>query len=374
MRAISAALTLPLLSLAACGGGGAGGAVSVGTSAPPAGPTGGTPTPTPTPAPTAQNMFDVTTATTFDVVGAFQSMDVDAKNATLYRAKAAPVDAPNGTINYDPRDGVFTVILNDSLAGISKNIRFQDPMHRSDSDDARRKNMQVPLLTGFNYLQALEGTANFTFFYQRPGTSGSFVSLAGFERTVVNDANKAFTSEQGVMVFGTRTTGLQVPRKGTGRYEGQLLATMAANIDGSAPVLQWITGTSAADVDFAKRTVGLSLNGVVGEAFRKTERVNDDALAIPSGSIFTATGSANWADAGTVFAGKFSSAGFKVGADNFAIDFTSVGAGTSTAGASSIDGTFYGPDAKNIGGNFRIVGGIPNQRVDILGAFAGAKK
>ena len=47
---------------------------------------------------------------------------------------------------------------------------------------------------------------------------------------------------------------------------------------------------------------------------------------------------------------------------------------TSVAGASSIDGTFYGPDAKNIGGSFRIVGGVPNRRLDILGAFAGAKK
>ena len=35
--------------------------------------------------------------------------------------------------------------------------------------------------------------------------------------------------------------------------------------------------------------------------------------------------------------------------------------------------TYY-PDAKNVGGSFRINGGIPNQRVDILGAFTGVKK
>ena len=28
----------------------------------------------------------------------------------------------------------------------------------------------------------------------------------------------------------------------------------------------------------------------------------------------------------------------------------------------------------NVGGNFRIVGGVPDQRVDIQGAFTGAKK
>ena len=42
--------------------------------------------------------------------------------------------------------------------------------------------------------------------------------------------------------------------------------------------------------------------------------------------------------------------------------------------ASSIDGSFYGPNAVEVGGSFRIVGGVPDQRVDILGAFTGAKK
>ena len=40
---------------------------------------------------------------------------------------------------------------------------------------------------------------------------------------------------------------------------------------------------------------------------------------------------------------------------------------------STIDGTFYGPAAQEAGGGFRIVGGNPDERVDILGAFIGKK-
>ena len=40
---------------------------------------------------------------------------------------------------------------------------------------------------------------------------------------------------------------------------------------------------------------------------------------------------------------------------------------------SSLDGTFYGPNANEVGGGFRIVGGNPDERVDILGAFVGTK-
>jgi hypothetical protein len=40
---------------------------------------------------------------------------------------------------------------------------------------------------------------------------------------------------------------------------------------------------------------------------------------------------------------------------------------------SSIDGAFYGPTAQEVGGGFRIVGGTPDQRIDILGVFTGAR-
>ncbi len=398
MRAIHALLTLPFLSLAACGGGGAGGSgslVSAGTAAPPATgtgtpgstptptptPTGGgtvtpTPTPTPTPGPTGQtDLFDVAAATVFDAVGASQFLGVDKNGATLYTANASTVAAPTGTITYNPRAGIFTLALADPNANLSRKINFQDPAHRATADYARTGEYQVPLLAGFNYLQAIEAGAQFTFFYQRPTTTGDFVSLAGYERSQLDPATNVFGSEQGVMVFGSKTTSLQVPVKGIGRFEGDFLATMVARQDGSASVLQWITGTSGVDVDFAKRTVGLSLSGLVSPVFSKNTVVNGDSLVIPAGATFSAVGTAAWAKAGSVFSGAFSSAEFRlVGGQIVPVDFTGVNSVTNVAGASSIDGTFYGPDAKNIGGNFRIVGGVPTRRLDILGAFAGAKK
>lgn len=395
MRAIHLLTTLPLLSLAACGGsGGSSGAVlSAGVAAPPATGTGTptptptstptptpgtstpTPTPTPTPGPTGQtDLFDLSAAATFDALGAAQSLRVDNEGRTLYTGNASTVAAPTGTITYNPRDGIFTVALADPAAGINRNVTFQDPRHRATADRAREGEFQVPLLTGFNYLAALDGDAQFTFFYQRPADAGDFVSLAGFERSYLDPNSGEFTSEQGVMVFGAKTPTLQVPVKGVGRFEGEFLATIVGRRDNGVSVLQWMDGTSGIDVDFAKRTVGLSLTGLVRPAFSKNTSVNQASLDIPSGSVFTAIGSAAWAKAGSVFTGAFSSASFSFGGQTTPVDFTAVNSGTSVAGASSIDGTFYGPDAKNIGGNFRIVGGISNQRLDILGAFAGAKK
>jgi hypothetical protein len=370
MRAVIIAFSLPL---AACGGAG-GNISSIGSSA-----SGGSaipltpsPTATPTPSTTQSNLFDVSTATKFDAVGAVQSLAVKADGSSLYQGNASTVQAPSGTISYDPRDGVFIMAIADSKANISRNITFQDPGHRTTAD-ANNVERQVPLLAGFNYLHVLDGTVPLTFFYQRPNSSGSFVSLAGFERSQMNDDGSSL-AEQGVLVFGTRSATTQTPTKGAAHFDGQFLATMIAQQGGSARVQQWLNGVSAVDVDFAKRTLSLSLAGKVGPAFVQNQPVADSALSVPSGSTFTATGSAGWTSASTAFAGKFASAAFSNNGTATPIDFTSVSAGTAAAGASSIDGTFYGPDAKNVGGNFRIVGGIPNQRVDILGGFVGVKK
>lgn len=366
MRSLIVALALPL---AACGGAGnglssAGGNATASTGIalpPPAGSTA-----------TQANMFDVAAATKFDALGAMHSLSISAENTSLYRGNASTADAPTGSISYDPRDGIFVMTLGDDKAGVDRTIRFQDPAHRTTADSGYVER-QVPLLAGFNYLSVLDDKVPATLFYQRPNSSGSFVSLAGFERNDQN-ADGSFTSEQGVLVFGARTPMFQTPTKGSARFDGQFLATMVAQRDGSAPAQQWLAGSSAVDVDFASRKVALSLSGTVGPTFVKDTLIADNALSIPTGSTFNATGTASWGSFSNAFSGKFASAGFTSNGKVTPVDFTSVSAGTSTAGASSIDGAFYGPDAKNIGGNFRIVGGIPNQRVDILGGFTGTKK
>jgi hypothetical protein len=373
MRFAPAALTLPLLALAACGGAG-GGVASFGDTPPIGGgpvTAGGVPTPSPTGSTGPANMFDVSTATTFDAVGAMHSLVTDENNRTLYQGNASTVATPSGTISYDPRDGIFVMTLADEKAGIIRDVRFQDPRHRTTADPAYVER-QVPLLSGFNYLAAVDEDTPLTFFYRRPNGGDSFVSLAGFERNDDTDTPKS--SEQGVMVFGARTSNLQTPTSGAAHFDGQMLATMVGQVGNSAPVQQWISGTSSVDVDFGKRTIGLSLSGTVGPAFVKNTPVPDLDLAIPSNFTFNATGSASWGSGSNAFSGKFSSASFTGNGLSTPVDFTSVSSGTSTAGASSIDGTFYGPNAKNIGGNFRIIGGVPRQRVDILGGFIGTKK
>ncbi|MBY9064267.1 transferrin-binding protein-like solute binding protein [Sphingomonas yunnanensis] len=372
MRSLIVALALPL---AACGGAGDG-LSSAGSSAATGGASGTTGIALPPPAgstATQANMFDVTAATKFDAVSAMHSLSVSATKSELYQGNASTADSPAGSISYDPRDGIFVMTLADAKADITRNITFQDPGHRTTADSGRVE-PQVPLLAGFNYLSVLDGETPLTFFYQRPNSVGSFVSLAGFERNEKR-ADGSSTSEQGVLVFGTRTPLFQTPTKGTARFDGQFLATiMAQRDDFSERAQQWLAGSSAVDVDFASRKVALTLSGTVGQTFIQNGPVANTALSVPAGSTFNATGTASWGTFSNAFSGKFAAASFTTDGKVTPVDFTSVSAGTSTAGASSIDGAFYGPDAKNVGGNFRIVGGIPNQRVDILGGFTGTKK
>ncbi|MDT8757499.1 hypothetical protein MZO42_02205 [Sphingomonas psychrotolerans] len=381
------------VTLAACGGDT--GPQTVGSNPPPVG--GSTPTPTPA------NLLDVTSTVTYDTVGAFQALDTtttqttpkaDPSQATLgvqslYTANAATVNAPNGSITYSPRDGVFTVKIADSKAAVTRDYNFQDPAHRTQFSGSDFARFQIPDLATFNYLQVLDGNAQPVFFYQRPGAKTTFVSLAGFSRVVENRTTSStatddivtttFDGERGAFVFGQKTPNGQVPVSGEGSYNGDFLASMVMDpTGGGRSTLQWLTGTSAVKINFATGKADLALSGTVGEAYVLGTRV---AAPIDAGSTFSAKGTAQ---VDLIRSGGFTGAftqnttgannvGFTTGGIFTGIDFASAAAGGSTAGASSIDGAFFGPNAVNIGGNFRIVGGIPNQRVDILGAFSGAK-
>jgi hypothetical protein len=379
------------ITLAACGGDTA--PQTVGSN--PA-PIGGTPAPTPA------NLLDVTSTVTYDALGSFHALDTTTTITTpavgsptgtvssLYTGNAATVNAPNGSITYSPRDGIFTVKINDAAAKVSRNYNFQDPAHRttfSTSDFAR---FQIPNLSTFNYLQVLDGDAQPVFFYQRPGARTTFVSLAGFSRVTENRTTSGvapadvvttttFLGERGAFVFGQKTINGQVPVSGEGTYNGDFLASMVMDPSGGGrSTLQWLTGTSAVKVNFATGKADLALNGTVGAAYVLGTAV---AAPIAAGSTFTANGTAQvdlirsggFTGAFTQNATGANNVGFTSGGAFVGIDFASAAAGGATAGASSIDGAFFGPNAVNVGGNFRIVGGIPNQRVDILGAFAGAK-
>lgn len=384
---------LPLLALSACGGDTR--PQAVGDVSPPAG--GGSggngggvgngdgSTPTPTPA----NFLDVTTTTTFDVIGGFHALDkkTDATTggvATLYTGNASTVRTPSGTISFNPRDGIFTLTVADGEANVNRDLRFQDPAHRTEYDQAGFDARQIPNLTDFNYLEIFDGTANPVFFYQRPGSQTTYVSLGGYSRTTEDVAAGSFNAERGVFVFGQKTPTSQIPASGSGTYTGGFLATMIADKSGGgASYLQWINGSSTVGVNFGTGKVDLSVTGTVGDAFAQGGTVDPTQLAFAKGSQFNAVGTASidLVRSGG-FTGVFTqntpghdNVGFTDAAGVFTgIDFASVSQGGATAGASSIDGAFFGPNAVNVGGNLRIVGGVPNQRIDILGAFTGAKR
>lgn len=377
-------VAVPLLALAACkgasvetaggtaapsgpvsGGSGGGVAFASGTVANGATTTGGT------------TFLNTGSAKTLNANSGLQSLSIDlSTGAELYTGNASTVRAPGGTVAYDPRDGIFTLTLQDTKANVSTEFRYQDPAHRTANAQAG-----VPELSGFNYLEGIGSgdgdmttTDATTFFYQRPGESTNYVTLAGYVRNSVPETGTA-VYERGAMVFGEPTAMAQVPTKGTGQYTGGMLASM---IGGSAT--QWIAGSSTVSVDFAKNSVALALTGTVGPGAYANQIVPDSALLVPTGAIFSANGTAtlDLVKSGG-FTGQFQNAGFtftRAGGtpQTLQIAITPVSAGTSTAGASSIDGAFYGPNAVNVGGSFRIVGGIPDQRVDIVGAFTGAAK
>ncbi|KQT32836.1 hypothetical protein ASG29_14190 [Sphingomonas sp. Leaf412] len=389
MRVTSIMLALPLLALAACGGAGPESAGSV--AAPPAG-TGGTgsggtgsggsgtgvgaaPTPTPTP---SAGFLSVAEETTFTAVGAAHSFDYSSTNgvitSVLYQGNAGTVRSPSGSVAYSPRDGIFTLTLNDTKAGITRTNRFQDPAHRSDFNPESTPSLEAPNLAGFNYLTSGNATQTTTFFYQRPDST-IHVTLGGFSYLAKDAAGVLTERDHGVMVFGALTPQTQIPISGSGTYNGGFIASAVLNptFDSTSPrtsYMQWITGDSRVLVDFGRSTVAVDLSGRLGPTFSEGTRIADAALLYPSGTYFAASGSATIDLIRTGgFAGVFDTAFL----GTRAIDFAGISAGSSTAGASSIDGAFFGPNAVNVGGSFRIVGGVPDQRVDIQGAFTGSR-
>ncbi|AYJ87138.1 hypothetical protein D3Y57_15890 [Sphingomonas paeninsulae] len=332
--------------------------------------------------------LSLTADTSFNAVGALQSLQVTG-NTSLYQGNASTVRTPSGTVDYSPRDGIFTLTLADTKAGISTNVRFQDPAHRTDFSPTATPTASAPSLDGFNYLESL-GPSNspaataggasvsdeYTFFYQRPGVSTNYVSLAGYVRDVINTPAAGTTTaattniyERGALVFGAPTIQSSIPTTGTGSYTGGFLASMVNN----SRYFQWVYGTSTVAVDFSKATAGLTFAGTVDKAFLNNVEVTNTTVA--AGATFNATANATIDLVHTGgFTGQFATATFKnPDGTTLPVNFSPISPGSNVAGASSVDGAFYGPNAVNVGGNFRIVGGIPGQRVDIQGAFVGAK-
>lgn len=419
MRSLVKMLALASASLlSACGGDT--GLQTVGSVAPPSGGGGGTTTPTPSPTST-HTFVAPTEVKTYEAIGGVQHFgyytrsDANGQGGQLYAGDANTVRDSGISVTYNPRDAIFEVTINRPLGSVSTgSMRFQDPAHRTDFGGAQQPQAGVPQLpTARNilYLESGSGTGGTlsstdpyytagvgagnsdyavgakgyssttqTFFYQKPGTTTQYVTYAGFVRNSISATEEqddptaplylkqTYSFDRGAFVFGERTANSAVPRTGTGNYTGEMIATMVFNpmldtVANYPTYFQWISGTHTTSINFATLGVTSNFTGTVYAPSR--DAYTSGAFYLPNGSTFSATAGAtvDLVNKGG-FTGQFSSASFTLPNTT---TFNVVIAG------SSIDGAFFGPNGEEIGGGFRIVGGTPDERIDILGTFTGKK-
>ncbi len=348
-----------------------------------------------TPPASAHTFVNPTEVKTYAAIGGVHSYrystddrDIFGQYNELYAGDASTARNSALSVTYDPRDGIFDVAIVASKANVSQMLRYQDPLHRTDFGGARQPVDGVPDYTskGVQYLElgsasGTPGETGFTstyqnFFYQKPGTTTKYVTYAGYVRQTlaileVKPDNAApylrydRTRERAAFVYGERTVNGSVPKTGSATYAGDMIATLVYNplpeltVD-SPTYFQWMNGTSTTSVNFASNTFTLALAGTVGAP--SLDSFSSGAHVLTSGSTFSASGSGSvdLVNAGG-FIGQFASAGFVIGGTNTPL----------VIAGSSIDGAFFGPIGQEIGGGFRIVGGTPDERIDILGAFTG---
>lgn len=396
--------------LAACGGAGP---QTAGSSAPPTGAGGGSN------GASTHSFVNPTEQKIYTAIGGTHSYSYSVEDAgsggsrqfsQLYQGDATTVRNSNLTIDFNPRDAIFNVSFNNGLAGTSAASRFQDPVHRTDFGGAVEPQFGTPDLesapfglTGMNYLEA--GTADnivrtsateftfdlidesaggsqdiTTFFYQTPGTETNYVTFAGYLRNRVSLSQTDVTGpggattqvltqrntfERGAFAYGEISANNDVPTTGTGTFTGSMLASMVYNdqpdVNGNFDTyFQWIAGTATTNVDFGANTFSLNLDGRVSAPF--FDGTSNQATVMENAQ-FNANGSGQIDLVGAGgFLGQFNEAW---------IDNTNGARLDLNIAGSSIDGAFYGPDSEEVGGGYRIVGGTPDERIDILGTFVG---
>ncbi|MFM9851426.1 MAG: hypothetical protein ACKVOJ_01280 [Sphingomonadaceae bacterium] len=402
-------ILLATTALSACSGAGP---TTVGSSAVSASATGGTPA-----VPASGHTFvNPTEVRTYNAIGGAHSFQYSTDNRNpgassqygqLYRGDASTARNSGITVNYNPRDAIYSFTLSAPLGGVDQTYRFQDPLHRTAFGGLSEPQSGVPNISGkgIQYLQS--GSANgqlqfdpaesttfpvgaasssldqSTFFYQQPGTTTKYVTYAGYVRNAVSIVPVTitpattttpattylqydYTLQRAAFAFGERTLNSAVPKTGTGTFNGDLIATLIYNplpdTTANAPTyFQWLDGTSRTIVNFAANTFTIDLAGTVRAP--DFDLYTTRQFTLQSGATFSAAGSGRIDLVGAGgFLGSINRAGFT--------QPNGTQLGLNIAG-SSVDGAFFGPAAQEVGGGFRIVGGVPDERIDILGAFIG---
>jgi hypothetical protein len=333
----------------------------------------------------------------------------EGRGSELYVSDIGTIRNSGVDVTYDPKNAIYTLKINQG--GIDNSIQFQDPAHHTAFDGVREPQPGVPNLEkpiagdanwrdkGVQYFEVSQSTDDkydvSTFFVELPGTSTKYVTYAGYvrnmvtkgvETTVTDDDSGATTRatsdhqlDRAAFAFGELTPTSAVPKSGSASYSGAMIASAILNPtldnpNASASYYQWMSGTANLSVDFANNSVTANIAGTTmaplfdrGPVLPPTgglQNLIPAQAAVPSGASFNATGTATVDLVGTGgFTGGFNQAGFTWNGGAERLDVDIIG--------SSLAGAFYGPKAEEVGGSFRIVGGIPDQRVDVLGSFTG---
>ncbi|MEZ5742156.1 MAG: transferrin-binding protein-like solute binding protein [Sphingomonadaceae bacterium] len=409
--------------LAACGGGGPS---SISSAPPPV--AGGTTDQGPNA--TEHSFANPTKAKTYTGVGANHVMDylTDGRlccnqQGETYAGNSTTVRSSTMSISYDPADAIYTLTVSDAESGASAGTRFQDPASRTDFDGLETPQWGTPEFANENvrYLQAGDGDPRSPYdrsgsgfvnsgdkdtppsgtpgssyratsmFVLQPGSETQYVTIAGYTRNDITFGTLAIDPEvegeegtevesidwhleRGVFAFGEVSPIDNVPTTGSGSYSGSMYATMIFNptidgqdisgLDNLPNYFQWIEGTANLAIDFAAGSFNIDLDGSVLAPQIDTHTLPMLSV-IQEGATFSAAGRGdiNLINFGG-FKGFFDSAGF-TNPDGSTRSVNIAG--------STVDGAFYGPNGEEVGGGFRIVGGNPDERVDILGGFIGKK-
>jgi C-lobe and N-lobe beta barrels of Tf-binding protein B len=305
-------------------------------------------------------------------------------------------------ITRDPRDATYSLVV--GAGGAARNLRWQDPAHRTlfpqtaipanpitgqqlytDFDVPRNK----PNIEYFESASAKpSGYIANTLFFERVGVNTKYVTWMGYrtteftqtDATVVNVLNtdtatyaddvreetrtvdETSVTDRSAFVYGINTLAKDVPKTGTATYNGSLFATSISN-----STFDTIWGTAQTKVNFATDAVDLKLTGTFENsrlAFGATGTALVQRPAIPNTAL---TPTAEQPVSRLV--GGFTQ--MTIGATIFTSSPNASLPNTFQAG--TIEGGFFGPGAIEIGGAFRIVGGQPDTRIDVMGAFTGKK-
>jgi C-lobe and N-lobe beta barrels of Tf-binding protein B len=305
-------------------------------------------------------------------------------------------------ITRDPRDATYSLVI--ASGGVNRNLRWQDPAHRTlfpqgaipanaitsnqlytDYDVPRNK----PNIEYFESgSRTSTGYTSNTLFFERVGVNTKYVTWLGYRTTeysatdntttqTLNTATPSYaddvkedtrvivetsTTDRSAFVYGINTIAKDVPKIGTATYTGSLYATSISGV-----TLETIWGTAQTKVNFATDAVDLKLAGTFENSGKIFGAIGTALVQRPD--IPNTTLNPTAVQPISRIVGGFTQ--MTIGSTVYTSSPNASLPNTFQAG--TIEGGFFGPGAAEVGGAFRIVGGQPDTRIDVMGAFTGKK-